>query len=167
MTLVPIIYTSLLIFSAILLFVILVSYISFRTKSSLKKVNELRVPVRNNNIQLRPAAIPVPHAPIIIRKESPVVVRRNPIQLEYSHSHSERPINPNDYRQYQTRNSPQRPTSLTRENRIVIMNDSNKLQTGKPVPSQMNQRTYQKLPDMNLLNYYSDRTDSDFITLTA
>ncbi|MDP2035915.1 MAG: hypothetical protein Q8S39_02170 [Ignavibacteria bacterium] len=167
MTLVPIIYTSLLIFSAILVFVILVSYISFKTKSNLRKINELRVPVRNQSMQIRPAAIHVQHAPIIIRKENPVVVRQNQVRAEYSRSQSVKPVNPNDYSQHQTRNSYPRPTKLTREDRIVIMNDSSKLHTDRTVPSQVEQITFQKLPDLNILNYYSDRADSDFITLTA
>lgn len=165
MTLVPIIYTSLLIFSSILLFVILFSYVSFKAKSSLRKGNELRVPLGNQNIQNRPVVIPVQHSPIIIRKENPVVVRQNSVQAEFSHS--KRTVNPNDYRQPQTRNSYPRPTKLTREDRIVIMNDSNKLHTERSVPSQVEQRTFQKLPDMNVLNYYSDRAGSEFITLTA
>ena len=167
MTLVPIIYTSLLIFSAILLFVILFSYISFKAKSNMRKAHELRVPLRNHNVQIRPAAISVQHTPIIIRKENPVVVRQNQVREEYSRSQSIKPSNPNDYRQYQTRNHSPRPTRLTREDRIVIMNDSNKLHTDRTVPSQAEQRIFQKLPDLNMLNYYSDRTGSEFITLTA
>lgn len=167
MTLVPIIYTSLLIFSSILLFVILFSYISFKAKSSLRKGNELRVPLGNQTIQNRPVVIPIQHAPIIIRKENPVVVRQNSVQAEFSRSQSKRAVNPNDYRQHQTGNSYPRPTKLTREDRIVIMNDTNKTHTAKVIPSHKEQRTFQQLPDLNLLNYYSDRADSEFITLTA
>ncbi|OGU69725.1 MAG: hypothetical protein A2499_00285 [Stygiobacter sp. RIFOXYC12_FULL_38_8] len=167
MTLVPIIYTSLLIFSSILLFVILFSYISFKAKSNLRKASELKVHVGNQNVQIRPVAIPVQHAPIIIKKGNPGLVRQNPVRGEYSHSRSANPVSIDDYRQNQTRNSITRPTRLTREDRIVIMNDTTKLHTAKTVPSQAEQRTYQRLPDLNLLNYYSDRTDSEFITLTA
>ena len=167
MTLVPIIYTSLLIFSAILIFVILVSYISFKTKSNLRKINELRVPVGSQSMQIRPTAISVQHAPIIIRKENPVVVRQTQVRADYSRSQSVNTVNPNDYRQPQTRNSYPRPTKLTREDRIVIMNDSNKLHIERTIPSLVEQRTFQRLPDLNVLNYYSDRSDSEFITLTA
>ena len=157
---------SLLIFSAMLIFVILFSYISFKAKSNLRKASELRIPVGNQSVQIRPAAIPVHHAPIIIKKES-LAVRQNYDRTDYGRTQPIKPSKPNDYRQNQTRNSSAKPTRLTREDRIVIMNDTNKLNTTRIVPSQAEQRTYQKLPDLNLLNYYSDRTDSEFITLTA
>ncbi|MFA7420799.1 MAG: hypothetical protein WCZ90_14035 [Melioribacteraceae bacterium] len=172
MTLVPIIYTSLLIFSAILVFVILVSYISFRARSTGKK--PVAAYAVKHTMVVRPAISQGYHnpAPIMIPAEKasrPVYLEPSPnqkkqivlnidrTQLERQHS----------FENSQGRRVSQNRPRVTREDRIAIMNETNQFRVSNYGSHVAVEKSQQKLPDMNLLNYYSDRSDSEFISLTA
>lgn len=172
MTLVPIIYTSLLIFSAILVFVILVSYISFKARSSGKK------PVAAQSVKhsmvVKPAILQNYHTPVPVFV--PVEKSSRPVYLEPTSNQKKQIVLNIDRtqleRQRSFENSSGRKVSqnrprVTREDRIAIMNETNQFRVSNYGSRVALEKSQQKLPDMNLLNYYSDRSDSEFISLTA
>lgn len=182
MTLLPIIYTSLMIFSAFLFFVIIVSYISFKLKGGR---NQFR-----NSQQLAPVPI-IAARPVRIVSSTPVL--QKPVRPNYNLNHNmiEKNINTqikselrndyNDYRAAEKRQSEhanynvakQNPLnrntkSASRATRIEIVNTSEKnnrpLTVDFPIRSI---RSSQSLSDANILNYYSDRNDKGFVSLKA
>jgi hypothetical protein len=161
MTLVPIIYTSLLIFSAVLVFVILVSYISYKAKGGNKRTHLATVPISHQH------SVHVQHAPIIIRKERPIISgnvepRNFSHQNNYSKQVGKKHIEDKKISQYPDDGSSRRQLRQTREDRIAIMN--NTVVQKAPVSER---KTSIQLNDANLLNYYSDIPNSEFLTLTA
>ncbi|MEW6653934.1 MAG: hypothetical protein AB1394_10760 [Bacteroidota bacterium] len=170
MTLVPIIYTSLLIFSAILLFVVIVSYISFKAKGKTKKSIELKSQVRPINVQIKP----VPSKPVVGGREAQVV-RQRTSQIQYtnynykeqassSRVQQEKRVANNTEPLYSSRNSNQKKLRLTRDERLSIVNAPiNYSQQNQPQQRIASHR----LPDLNILNYYSDKKGTEFITLSA
>ncbi len=172
MTLVPIIYTSLLIFSAMLVFVILVSYISFRARSTRAK------PVTTNAVKhtmvIRPVVSQNYHTPVPVmvpaeKASRPVYSEPSPNQkkqivLNIDRTQLDRQ---RSFENSQGRRVSQNRPRVTREDRIAIMNEKNQYRVSDYSSHMAAEKSQQKLPDMNLLNYYSDRSDSEFISLTA
>jgi len=178
MTLVPIIYTSLLIFSAILLFVIIVSYISFKAKGGNNKPFNSQKHTRINQVQMKPAYVNIPStsgigyasAAVVHQRTSKIqatpIYNNRPVQSAAA-LHNERNVSNNFVQRERERNNNQNVKKFTREERISIVNTPSNY--SQPVlQSKVQTRTNtHKLPDLNLLNYYSDKNGTDFITLSA
>jgi len=193
MTLVPIIYTSLLIFSTFLLFVISVSYISYKTKSYGKRkkiIGEAPKPSfvmavqnptmhfannRNVNLQVRtPLPISVNNnltyknrTPIKVEKRS--LEKNNPVQqfqnkkINYERRYNNSRNNPN----FISRN--EQPKS-NRKSRIEIVNKTQNFPNRFENPGLQKESLPQygpNLAEMNLLNYYSDNSEINMVTLSA
>lgn len=124
MSLVPIIYTSLLIFSAFLLFVIIVSYISYKAKAGERIPAHMRYadPLGNRII-----AQPIPVSNYGTFKQIPV---QNSIPakpaIKYSNPRQEQNSNNNYSNAVQTiQHSVKRATQLITENRGDLQNEKN------------------------------------------
>jgi len=181
MTLLPIIYTSLLIFLGLLLFVIMISYISYKLKggqNQLKRHNQFEPQhaIASTPIRVIPSVIPAPK--VVIPEYRPIKnmdsqkntnqFREADIKKELDRSEIRRPaqlkINLDT-----NRNGFERFTRRENHTRLEIMNTSEKysnkeVSIAAPI---RNVRTAQSLSDANILNYYSDRTDNGFVSLRA
>ncbi len=177
MTLVPIIYTSLIIFATLLTSVIIFSYIAFRIKGGNK--------IRQNSIEENYAYIPKPvlanPAPTFNRAISQREVK--PFKTEYYQSNSLNTtcINPthanvkavarkstkyvqNVNHQSMTQAKPVRIPD--QKDRLEIMNNSERYRRTSEfddLPIQTNG----SLSDSNLLNFYSDKADQEFSVMNA
>ncbi len=178
MTLVPVIYTSLLIFSAFLFIVISISYVSYKLKSkntpsiasSYSNPQPMFVPVKSI-IQNKRENIPA-HSHISIksidqkekerqlknREESKILrkevapLRERPIQLEIVNKHSDMGNN-RDYN---------RSTK-----RIEIMNTTKMFTKNGNSFNSSTTKKVANLNNYNILDNYYDRNDSQFVTLTT
>lgn len=174
MTLVPIIYTSLLIFSALLLFVIIVSYISFKAKGRNGKSFEIKSQAKPNHVQMKHAHINIPSKLNAGYRAAPVVQQRTTqIQYTYKHvpsssaQHGKQNANNID-QMHSFKNSGQKANRLTRDERLSIVNAPINYNTQHIQQNPQQQRiASHRLPDLNILNYYSDKSGSEFITLSA
>lgn len=173
MTLVPIIYTSLLIFSAILLFVLIVSYISFKAKGGDKRALE----VKRKTVQIQPSYVSHQSAPVVNYKAAPIIQQKT-TQLNYSSKsnpvqssvkvNQEQLLSNKFEQKYFDRNENRKANSITREDRISILNSPISYSyKSKPLIPKHTEKISNRLPDLNMLHYYSDNTGSDFITLSA
>jgi hypothetical protein len=192
MTLVPIIYTSLLIFTALLFIVILFSYLSYKAKSRGKlpkrEVDFIRyspvpvvqpVYVKSNNQVHRQVQV----QPVIQTAKRPV---QNKAQEQYQNprdnSRNERRESGSQGQYLNTQNiedKNQRPRSLTEnrekmrfQTRIEIMNESEKFRNTKvrnnpPEPALKRASRSTGLSELNVLNYYSDVENTDLVSLNA
>jgi len=189
MSLVPIIYTSLLIFSALLLFVIIVSYISYKTKSRdnvpfhLKNYDPL-----GNRLALQPVA--ANNYKIVRQAASQYVI---PIQSNINSPKSKglqkaddnylRAVQAMKQKTYKTKTYSETDEEekneiirnkgshqLTRSykpnpfsNRLEIMNHSEKFKTSVKDESYSikKENRYTNHGDINLFTFYSDRSDLD------
>jgi hypothetical protein len=188
MTLVPIIYTSLLIFTALLAFVLFVSYISYKAKSRGKQppyyqnlVKPAFVPqYRSNEIKLKVVK------PLPVQIASPTFSNSNQTQKHIQRQMEKKYANSlngnsNYVKKYKVENLNEAKTeghysrnsskvSNHYNTRIEIMNDTEKFRTQQNgyrhnLSEQINNN--RGLSEMNLLNYYSDSPDSNFMRLTA
>lgn len=177
MTLVPIIYTSLLIFSAILLFVLIVSYISFKAKGGDRRSIEVKRQVLQNTVQMQPAYVNIQSTPVVNYRTAQMVKQKT-TQIKNSNNSNPMPSSvrasqeqyrPNNFEQkYFDRNENKRASRITREDRISILNSPISYSyKSTPHISQHTEKVSNRLPDLNILHYYSDNTGSDFITLSA
>jgi len=192
MTLVPIIYTSLLIFSAFLLFVLIVSYISYKAKARSK------LPRSVEPILYRRLAFPGNTLPINNRVGKPVVKQIQsslPITINNNFStkkhftqdvgtrRAERNnLNPREdfmrlnqpEKNYNTNKSStvnprNKTTQFIERRRLEIMNQNENFRTIEE------RKNYKEdlpkhgpnLAEMNLLKYYSDNNEFEMVTLSA
>jgi hypothetical protein len=180
MTLLPIIYTSLLLFATLLFFVLMVSYISFKVKSkgTMPGSRQIEIP------QPAPIIIPAKASParVVVRESYPLDYSKLEKRIQYQTSsinnyRNEEHIRPSERKprpielstRYSTNNYRSGKSSGFEKSRIKIVNTSE-----HPNFSSFRETTIipkiksaQGLTDMNLLNYYSDRNESGFVTLTA
>lgn len=189
MSLVPIIYTSLLIFSAFLLFVIIVSYISFKTKTRdrvpfhLKNYDPLGnrlavqpLAVNNYNIVRHTAAQYV--IPIQSNKHSQKLERLQKEEDNYLRSvqalkkktYEAKIFSDTDKKGENEIGRNKESYQLTRSykpipllNRLEIMNQSEKFKTSVREESYSikKEKSYTNHGDINLFSFYSDRSDLD------
>jgi hypothetical protein len=154
MTLVPIIYTSLLIFSALLLFVIIVSYISFKLKpqrrpeivhaSTQRQVHVNRV---HNSIQVPQQVQP---RPIVIRQEQTI-----------------RNVAP---QKVQAQNNYPKNSILRNTKRLEIMNTSEYFQNQQREsyePKYERKREPLIINDSNIFDFYADKPSSKFSSASS
>jgi len=192
MALVPIIYTSLLIFSSLLLFVIIVSYISYKAKDKnppyiksnvTEQYSEFKPANLNfNNLPAKPASIQYSQSinyPVINPEEDQERGNFNkPIQNisrnDKTYASHSQPIRRNvkveAYNKFQeVKGMNQKPTFS--RSRIKIMNDSGQFGT-TPVETEFDNShnsvsSENNLSEINLFNYYSDRQDLGLVMLSA
>jgi len=192
MTLVPIIYTSLLIFFALLLFVLFVSYISYKTKArgkvsrSVEPMPIRRLALAGNTLQINNSA-----GKIVARQ----MQTTQPITIDNNFSHkkhftqnvetrrterhkintredfvrsNQHDKNYNTNKSY-TFNHGNKSTQFVEPRRLEIMNQNEKFRTMVERKSYIEDlpKHGPNLAEMNLLNYYSDNNEFGMVTLSA
>lgn len=188
MSLVPIIYTSLLIFSAFLLFVIIISYISYKAKSGDRLPAHLRnhIDPLGNRILLSP--MPVNNynvgRPISIQSSLPVlsaIRTSNAVNAQYSYDNyisavnstqrksSHRKTYREEFRDKSYTQTYKKQLTKSVSDRLEIMNNSErfKTQVRESDSGNASARHYTSHGDVNLFNFYSDKSDLDLVTLST
>lgn len=192
MTLVPIIYTSLLIFSTFLLFAIIVSYISYRAKSRSKLPRSIE-PRPNHRLVLASNTIPINnYVKNSITKQMqtslPITINNNfsakkhftqsvgnsntERQKSYSHEYFKKINEQNKVAKTDkssTVNQRSKTTQIIERRRLEIMNQNENFRTIGERRSYKEDLPKQgpNLAEMNVLNYYSDNNEYDMVTLSA
>ncbi len=190
MSLVPIIYTSLILFFGLMVIVLFFSYLSFRARA---KANPLIEEIKKNQHSIYSAPKP------IVKKETQIIYKYDP---RYNTSHStnrntvydeervnRQPIivrsnyfqqnesnsSQNSYTQKTYKSEEERPLNYTstrlNRTRIEIMNDSEKYSTKKHSII-FEERPAVNFPNrdvthLNIYNFYSDNIDNDLNLITA
>lgn len=190
MSLVPIIYTSLLIFSAFLLFVIIISYISYKTKSGDRIPAHLRNHIDPLGNRLVLSSMPVNNynvgKPISIQSSLPVlsaIRSSNAANAHYSYENYISSVNSTQRRssrsktyleEFQDKNNTRTykrksTKSASVSDRLEIMNNSERFKTQVRETDSGNIKAhhYTNHSDVNLFNFYSDRSDLDFVALST
>lgn len=195
MTLVPIIYTSLLILSAFLFFVVIVSYISYKTKSRDRVPAHLRhLNPLDSQLAIQPIATnnfrgvhldQIKTAPYIQSK----IQTPNQIKIERANDNYIKAVETMKRRSeennvYQEDNVIEMRPGINRKgnhpakrienpqpvsNRLEIMNHSDRFKTrvlDSDYPKKSDIR-YSDHGDVNLFTFYSDRSDLDFVALST
>lgn len=186
MSLVPIIYTSLALFFGLMLFVVLISYLSFRARKNtnpviaeeIRKQRAVSYPPKIivNRIQ-NTQYIPVPRFENSRRNNT--VNQPEPIVLPYNYFQKEQDVNNHQTRivereiksKYEDRRNNNTYSNRSTRTRIEIMNDNKKFQ--KPEEKQITRKEslakyINDLSQFNLLSFYSDsNADQNFVTATA
>ena len=193
MALVPIIYTSLLIFTALLIFVISVSYISFKAKdkytdpAEFKEIRQNSFEVRPtnynfSNLSVRPASVQyrqsidypkVNHAENESRKNfrnSLPINIQNEVVNDFRPQQIKRNLKAEAYEKFQEAQRINQKLTLSR-NRIEIMNNSvpfNNTSIESEIDNFHNTfRSRNNIYEKNLFNYYSDVNDLDLVMLSS
>lgn len=173
MTLVPIIYTSLLIFSALFIFVIIVSFISFKIKSrsggydrreyplNLQPVHtHVQNPVINRNYELEKSRLLNDYR---VKQEIAKVQQQHRIIKVTQDVKKDDPVPRSEsYQQFAN------PNIQKEKRRIEIMNTSQRNYSFKnDEGDNRNLRSTSNLTDLNLLSYYSDLGENKLIHLST
>ena len=193
MALVPIIYTSLLIFTALLLFVIGVSYISFKAKdkytgpAEFKEIRQNSFEVRPtnynfNNLSVKPVTVqyrqsidyPIvnhaeEHAGKNFRNSLPINIQNEAVN-DFHSQQIKRNLKVEAYDKFQEAKRINQKTTFSR-NRIEIMNNSVPY-NNTSIESEFDNfhssfRSRNNISEKSLLNYYSDVEDLDLVMLSA
>lgn len=152
MTLVPIIYTSLLIFSGLLLFVVIASYISFKLKST----NTLTSNNNHSQIKINRVQNYKPQ-PIYYSQQNYVHTNKNEM------TKNELAIN-NKKQIYEKSNFNKTQSKTTK--RIEIMNTNEKYKFNKPNNFVNNSKKENfRITDTNILDFYSDNNSRNYSTI--
>jgi len=192
MTLLPIIYISVLIFTSFMLFVIIISYISFKTKQrSNYDKSQGTIPAYPNSIILKPAiTFNQPIKPVHIgfspkaQKISSVntnVIRDNltkgmtrPLNMKTSLQQRKEKVVNNESRQLisqQERFEEKKlKSNYSLKARLEIMNQTQISKRSKENVYDENiiiQKNMTGINEANLFNYYSDNSEFDFVALSA
>jgi len=193
MALVPIIYTSLLIFIGLLIFVIGVSYISFKAKDKSMGTAEFKEIRPNsfedrpanynfNNLSVRPVTVQyrqsidypkVNHAEKESRKNFrnslPINIQNEAVN-DFHSQQIKRNLKAEAYDKFQEAKRINQKLTFSR-NRIEIMNNSvpfNNISIESEFDNYHNSfRSRNNISEKNLLNYYSDVKDLDLVMLSA
>jgi len=192
MTLVPIIYTSLLIFTTLLLLAIVVSYVSYRAKSRSKLPRSIE-PIPNHRLVLASNTLPINNyvrnsitkqmqtgLPITInnnfstKKHSIKGVENSKTDRQklYSHEYFRR-INEQDKdlktNTASTSSQRNKTTQIIERRRLEIMNQNENFRTTgeRRIYREDLPKQGPNLAEMNVLNYYSDNNEYDMVTLSA
>ncbi len=191
MTLVPIIYTSLLIFSSFLLLAIIVSYISYRAKARGKLPRSIE-PIPTRRLVLATNTLPIDNyvrKPIAKQMQTglPITINNNfsgkkhftqgvensktARQKLYPHEYLTR-INEQNKNLKANKTSPNqrnKTTQIIERRRLEIMNQNENFRTigeGRNYREDL-PKLGPNLAEMNVLNYYSDNNEYDMVTLSA
>jgi hypothetical protein len=155
MSLLPIIYTSLLIFSIVMTVILVVSYISYKAKrrNSEPQNSIYENPVHNaalvisrpNYTKPQPAAVPVP-----------VTVNFQPVRTQYNETRRASTVSIQQRAvQEQRRESREIPS----RRRFQVMNNTSNEYIGRFQSSGMGGFATVPAPEFNFLNYYSDQKE--------
>ncbi len=188
MTLLPIIYTSLLIFAAVTLSIILFSYIAFKTKGNRldpasKYKNELAVKpqfIVQKNVQPANDFVrkQVPRTNYVfggqpslstkITHVEPPPVRVKPRYTTEFKKTIEEDNNNNKYNEEIEIKNRFRNSGKVRTTRLEIMNESKKFyESNKQDKIKEAPNNYEGLSDLNLFKFYEDHGEKDFNFLTT
>ena len=192
MTLVPIIYTSLLIFFAFLLFVLTISYLSYKAKSK-SKSSHFTEPITNRRLVLAGNTLPINNRvgkPVVkqIQASLPITLNNNfPTNKHFTQSTETRRTkrqnlnqsedsmrsNESDKHYNTNRSTSENPrnktTQLIKRRRHEIMNQNENFRTVEKRISYKEDlpKHGPNLAEINLLNYYSDNNEFEMVTLSA
>ncbi len=171
MTLVPIIYTSLVIFFALLLFIITVSYLSFKMKSKNRKdlyLERLAVPdsmIISKPVMMNTVKLQNNPSPVQVINLSKQISNRQPIVNDRKENRSYTQVTSRqDYvreKDEDLRRRHNERASLT-ATRLEIMNGSNKYRKILEYKEEPYDR-HGKIVDANLFNYYDNSTTDSFL----
>jgi hypothetical protein len=175
MTLVPIIYTSLIIFVSFSTFIILASYVAFKARSG----NQARPSIEEPSFAYIPQPVKVNHAPI---RREPLKVQTRTISPSYISQQNNLNYNKTESRpnkvfiqeirrtqkeeNFRPRKSAEQNRRSRQTDRIEIMNNSEKYKRTSEFDNFLPQASG-TISDSNLLNYYSDQADIDFTVMNA
>lgn len=190
MTLVPIIYTCLLIFSSFLLFVFIISYVSYKAKAVVRSSHNVK-PISKHQLAFAAYTIPINYRtvePVVKQRQSslPTTINNNfPAKDHITQNIVTRNtewqnIDQDDY------NTRSNPAEKYYKNKRSIDYDSNttdrfieqrrfeSMNETKNIKTMEERNNYEDLPkhesnlaEMNLLNYYSDNNDYEMVALSA
>ncbi|GEM_PF-5020904 len=190
MTLVPIIYTCLLIFSSFLLFVFIISYISYKAKAVVRSSHNVK-PISKNQLTFAAYTIPINYRtvePVVKQRQSnlPTTISNN---LPAKNHITQNIVTRNTERQnidqgdYNIRSSP---AEKYYKNKRSVVNNSNtadrfieqrrfeSINETRNIKTTEERNNYEDFPkhesnlaEMNLLNYYSDNNEYDMVALSA
>jgi len=182
MSLVPIIYTSLILFFGMLMVVLLISYASFKAKGKTNPVIEEQIRKKKETTS-SPKSIIYPRNNVIIEnhrteikpnivKNSALIYEQQPtvVSSNYFEKYdTPKPIQKQEFEQ--KRIVEQRPFSQTQinKNRLLIMNESSKFHQKENENTRVNREQYYKsdLSKYNILSFYSDGIENDLMSLTT
>jgi flagellar basal body-associated protein FliL len=193
MALVPIIYTSLLIFIGLLIFVIGVSYISFKAKdkyrgpAEFKEIHPKSFEVRPtnynfNNLSVKPVTVQYrqsidypkvnhteKHARNNYRNSLPITIQNEAVN-DFHSQQIKRNLKAEAYDKFQEAKRINQKLTFSR-NRIEIMNNSDPF-NNTSIESEFDNfdnsfRSRNNISEKNLFNYYSDVKDLDLVMLSA
>lgn len=192
MTLVPIIYTSLMISGAVLFLVITISYIAYKAKGNSRSRNpqgqtdyrnhQITVIPRTNNtrnFQTVPIPVTVKQAVTRINMEQAAMYnsRTNRYVSNISNqtksfdnkNNNQKRVGRDTYSNNYTNYDGSRHSKRTTSTRIEVMNHSDRFNTSPAKYEEIRKPVYaaQNLSELNLINLYSDNSDMKFVTLTA
>ncbi len=194
MTLLPIIYTSLLLFFGILLIVIAISYLVFRTRKSANPIIEEEIKRQKNYLNAEKQnhlginiVSSVPVVPIISesRSSQSSAQKYQNAQLHSSESYNTGIANKEYYTYAEDRNHTdnnyynQNKKRETRTNysrkprnvnsRLEILNDSSRFRNKGNEYGKENdlKRNLEDISEYNVLSFYSDKPIGDFSNITA
>jgi len=152
MSLLPIIYTSLLIFSVVMTVILIVSYLSYKAKrrNSEPQNSIYENPVHNasliitrpNYTKPQPAAIPVP-------------VYSQPVRTQHQEVRRVSSVSTQQRTQEQRRDS----REITSRKRFQVMNNTSNEYIGRFQSSGIGGFATVPAPEFNFLNYYSDQKE--------
>jgi hypothetical protein len=181
MSLVPIIYTSLILFFGMLIVVLLISYASFKAKAKTNPVIEEQIRKKEETLR---SPKPIIQSKNLAITENFLVEVKTPIKNK-ALIYEQQPtiVSSNYFDKYQTpkpiqkqENEPKRiiekrPFSQTQinKNRLLIMNESPKFHQKDNEYTRANREQYYKsdLSKYNILSFYSDGIENDMMALTA
>ncbi len=182
MSLVPIIYTSLLIFAAFLFLIIIISYISYKTKSRYREEKLfVSVPRFVNQapqlatLHLKDSSInylakvsqmkgPLNNGATIKRKNSENPIKNYP---EQRYQHKAEQIREKYISEQNARQTRYATNYLPMANRIQIVNDSQRFRSTPERKNPVNTFHISYISEKNLINFYSDTPDNEFKILNV
>lgn len=190
MSLLPIIYTSLLIFTALFVIVLFVSYISYKAKTR----NEIPVYLKHMDLSGSMAAVQpgVQNRNNTLKQYSnsvPRIITEHKTKIRTSPSNNnnarksgssynvavevmrrkEEPVNEMEMARAKKNSRKSDYRKSTINDRLVIMNNTEKFRTtsGNEVYEERPRRHHTSHNELNVLTYYSDKPDMDFTVLAT
>ena len=172
MTLVPIIYTSLIIFSSLLFFVIIISYIAYKTSSknrrnllleriamSKSETIAIQTPVSDairkmNDYHIQ--SVNVIKSNDQVRSDESKVINSKTIAIKKKSSLTEKERN--NISRYNGKPS-------LRSTRLKIMNESKKFRTSINENELERNHTHEIMIESNVLNYYDNTPENDYVRM--
>lgn len=179
MTLVPIIYTSLLIFAALLFTVIIISYLTFKVRTRNGKlpservamVSEMVIPkqIVLNGPKLNVNPIPVSYSNNARQNYNNLIIVKDRRERKENHSSTQitsRRDSSKIKNEGRRSNRGDERTSL-RATRLEIMNESKSFRNTAEShqPSTKDYVNRDNMVEANLFNYYDNNAESDFVTM--